>query len=223
MNQDNITQAEREAIRKYWGQALESLHPEEFRKIHKQLRARYHPDNFEKFEDETVREMATERFQLIESLAKKLEAYFAGKLQPERLEERAFHPDAQFAYDHLKIEVITSDKDLKYHLFGTSYRWLVYGDRYKIPNTKKAYLIIDDDHRGMSIGYRETIRMYVTFGVEDAVEDIVDWLYERIKGRATSLLIEGESITVDRNELLRKIRKTAFLQIPAGGPSEPGE
>ena len=216
MKPDSITQSEREAIQKYWGKSLETLNPEEFQKIHKQLRAKYHPDNFEKFEDETIREMATERFQQIESLAKKLDAYFSGNLHPEKLEDRAFNPQAQFAFDKMKIEVITSDKGLKYHLFGTSYRWLVYGDRYKIPNTKEAFLIIDEDHRGMSIGYRETIRMYVTFGISDAVEDIVDWLYDRLHGRANSLLIEGESIPVDRHELLRKIKKTSFLQIAAG-------
>jgi len=217
MSQSSITQSDRESIQKYWGKSLEKLNPEDFRKVHKQLRAKYHPDNFEKFEDETIREMATDRFQLIESLAKKLEAYFDGKIRPEKLEEKAFHPQAQFAFEKMKIEVITSDKDLKYHLFGTSYRWLVYGDNFKIPNTKKAYLIIDEDHRGNSIGYRETIRMYVTFGINDAVEDIVDWLYERIKGRATSLLIEGEVIPIDRNELLRKIKKTSFLQIAEEG------
>ena len=64
--------------------------------------------------------------------------------------------------------------------------------------------------------------MYVTFGINDAVEDIVDWLYDRLHGRANSLLIEGESISVDRNELLRKIKKTSFLQIAAGDVSEKG-
>ena len=213
MSKDSITHSEREAIKKYWGKSLESLHPDEFKKIRKQLRAKYHPDNFEKFEDETVQEMATERFPKIEPLAKKLEAYFAGKLQPDKMEMTDFPLEAQFAFDKMKIEVITSDKDLKYHLFGTSYRMLVYGDRYKIPNTQDAYLIIDDSHRGMSIGFREAIRMYVTFGVDDAVEDIVDWLYEHIKGRASSVLIEGETVPIDRNQLLRKIRKTSYLQI----------
>lgn len=213
MNKDSITHAEREAIKKYWGKSLEDLHIDEFKAIRKQLRAKYHPDNFEKFEDETVREMATERFQQIEILAKKLEAYFAGKLHPTPLEITNFHPEAQFAFDQMKIEVITSDKDLKYHLFGTSYRHLVYGDRYKIPNNREAYLIIDDNHRGMSIGFREAIRMYVTFGIKDSVEDIVDWLYVHIKDRASAILIEGETIPIDRDLLLRKIKKTSYLQI----------
>ena len=30
----------------------------------------------------------------------------------------------------------------------------------------------------------ETIRMYLTFGVDDAIEDIVEWFFQRIHGRA---------------------------------------
>ena len=216
MNTASISQSEREAIQKYWEKSLEDLHPGEFKKIHKQLRTKYHPDNFAKFDDETVLEMAKERFQLIESLAEKLEAFFKGQLQADNLKTDAFHPDAQFAFDRMKIEIITSEKDLKYHLFGTRYRWLVYGDKFKIPNTKGAYLIIDEDHRGVSIGFRETIRMYITFDVADAVEDIVDWLYLSIKGRANSLIIQGESIAVDRNEMIRKIKKTSLLELGSG-------
>ncbi len=216
MKAANITQSEREAIQKYFEKALESLNPEDFQKIRKQLRTKYHPDNFEKFEDETIREMATERFQEIERLAQKLESYFAGQIQAEEGKDQIYNPQAQFDFDKMKVEVITSDKDLKYHLFGTSYRWLVYGDRFKVPKTKEAHIVIDDNHRGMSIGYREAIRMYVTFGVHDAVEDIVDWLYERIRGRASSLLIEGEVIAINRNEMLRKIKKTSFLQLANG-------
>ena len=213
MEQSTITKTDREAIQKYYGETLEKLSPEAFHKIRKQLRAKYHPDNFEKFEDETIREMATDRFQQIESLSKKLELYFEGKLEPEDPEDRINHPHAQFAFDQMKVEIITSDKDLKYHLFGTSYRWLVYGDQFKIPDTKNAYLIIDEDHKGVSIGYRETIRMYITFGITDAVEDIVDWLFDRIKGRASSLLVEGKVVPIEQHEMLRAIKKTTFLQI----------
>ena len=142
MTKDSITQSERESIQKYWGKPLEELHPEDFKKIHKQLRAKYHPDNFAKVEDETILEMAKDRFQLIEALAEKLEAFFKGQLQADNLKADAFHPDAQFAFDRMKIEIITSEKDLKYHLFGTRYRWLVYGDKFKIPNTKGAYQIV---------------------------------------------------------------------------------
>lgn len=58
--------------------------------------------------------------------------------------------------------------------------------------------------------------MYLTFGIDDAVQDIIDWLYTKIAGRADSLLIEGQLVNVDRQEMSRYIRKKTFLQIAAG-------
>lgn len=216
MSTNSWSAAEREAVQKYYGQSLEELRPEDFHKLRKQLLAKYHPDNFEKFEDETVREMATERFQSIEQLNEKLSAHFAGKLPGGSKSEQIFHPDALFAFDRLKIEVITSDKDLKYHLFGTFYRWLVVGDKFKIPNTK-ASIIIDEDHRGTSIGYRETIRMYLTFDTTDSIEDIVSWLFGKIDGRASALLIHGDVVPIQYDPMVQAIKKTSFLQIGPGG------
>jgi hypothetical protein len=215
MTSNSWTEADKTAIQKYYGQSLEELRPEEFNKIRKQLLAKYHPDNFEKFDDETIREMATERFQMIEQLNQKIEWHFSGKLSAASAKDRAFHPNAQFAFDKLKIEVITSDKDLKYHLFGTFYRWLVYGDKFKIPNTK-ASIIIDEDHQGNSIGYRETIRMYLTFDTTDPVETIVEWLFEKINGRAGSLIIHGDVVDVSYDAILRAVKQTTFLQIGPG-------
>lgn len=207
-----LTQAEKEAIQKYFGKPIEELNEADFRHIRKQLRAKYHPDNFEKFEDQTVREMATERFQAIEKLSEKVLEYYSQSATGNSGREKIFDPKAQFAFDKLKIEVITSDKDLKYNLFGTFYRWLVYGDTFKIPNTK-ASIIMDENHQGTSIGYRETIRFYLTFGVDDAVEDLVDWLFSRIQDRASSLIIHGDIVQLDRDAILRAIKKTTFLQI----------
>lgn len=218
MSSNAWTGSDEDAIQKYYGCPLDQLRPEDFHKTRKQLLAKYHPDNFEKFEDETIREMATDRFQIIEQLNKKIELHFAGKLNPSSRKERAFHPEAQYAFDQLKIELITSDKDLKYHLFGTFYRWLVYGDKFKIPDTK-ASIIIDEDHQGASIGYRESIRMYLTFDTHDPVETIVDWLFGKIEGRASSLLIHGDVVAVDYDAILRSIKQTTFLQI---GPGEMG-
>lgn len=210
------TEAEIEAIKKYYGAPIETLRPEDFHKARKQVLAKYHPDKFEKFEDETVREMATDRFRIIEALNKKIELHFAGKLGNASTADRAFHPNAQYAFDKLKVELITSDKDLKYHLFGTFYRWLVTGDKFKIPETS-ASIIIDEDHSGTSIGYRETIRMYLTFDTSDSVETIVDWLFSKIEGRASSLLIHGDVVAVAYDAILRAVKQTTFLQI---GPGE---
>ena len=215
MSSQAWTEADKEAIQKYYGCSLDQLSPEVFHQTRKKLLAKYHPDNFEKFEDETIREMATERFQVLEQLNRKIEAHCAGSLQRQPGPERAFHPDAQYAFDKLKIELITSDKDLKYHLFGTFYRWLVYGDQFKIPDTK-ASIIIDEDHQGSRIGYRETIRMYLTFDTNDPVEKIAAWLYGKIAGRASSLLIHGDVVPVEHEAILRSIKQTTFLQIGPG-------
>lgn len=189
------------------------MDPEYFKQILKKLRAKYHPDNFEKLEDPIVLELATERFQQIEHLAKIIEAYFKGKEKLVQEEITVDHPSAKFAFDNMKIEVMTSDKDLKYILFGTSYRMLQYGQHFKIPGTKGAYLIIDEAHRGTRVGFREAIRMYITFGVEDSTEKIADWLYSSIANSAHSILVEGKVVPIDREAILRLIRKTSLLQL----------
>jgi len=216
-----ISEQEREAIQKYFGVPFEQLTAAEFKKTLKELRGKYHPDNFEKFADETIQEMATERFQTIQALAEKLEAHFSGKplsYGSQRSEREVFmHEHAIFAANKLKIEVLTTDKDLKYHLFGSKYRWLQFGDTFKIPETE-ASIIIDEDHRGTSIGYQESIRMYLTFDENVSIEKIVEWLYPRIKGSARSLIVAGEKIEIEPFNIFYAIRKKAFVRIelPAG-------
>jgi hypothetical protein len=212
MTTDPLTVQDKELIPKYFGKRLEDLTINEFKQVLKDLRAKYHPDNFEKFEDATVREMATERFQQIEQLAAKLDAYFKGELPAlAPSPDEAVPHDARYAFDGMKIEVVTSDKDLKYQLFGSFYRWLRLGERFKIPGAEKAYIIMDEDHRGVRIGYSETIRMYLTFGPEDPIETIVDWLYRNILGKASYLIIHGKKVEVDAGAMLMAIRKPALL------------
>lgn len=207
----NITPQEREEIRQYFGKPLEELTPDTFRQLLRQLRAKYHPDQFEKFEDPTIREVMTEKFQAVERLATRIEQYFQGQASLQITSKDHFAgPDARFGFDKMKIEVITSDKDLKYHLFGASYRWLKFGERFKIPGSQ-ASIIIDEDHAGHSIGFRETIRMYLTFGPSDSLGDIVQWLFERIEGRATSLIIEGKMIAIQYEAMLNAIQRISLL------------
>lgn len=211
-----FSEKDKAAIEKYFGVRLEELDLEKLKKLQRELRAKYHPDNFEKFEDETVREMATDRFQLIEDLSAKLEIYLSGKSAnagfAQQEGEDFMNAHAVFAANKLKIEVITTDKDLKYHLFGASYRWLQFGDKYKIPDTK-ASIIIDEDHMGRSIGYQESIRMYLTFDENDSIEKIVEWLYPRIKNSAKTLLISGNRIEIEPFSIFYAIRKQAFLRV----------
>ncbi len=217
-----FTDQEREEIRELFGALPEQLNPEEFKKALRDLRAKYHPDNFEKFGDNTVRQLATERFQRIERLAEKMEDWFAGKKTApgpatpygSPADPRVLDPRARFAFREMKIEIRTGDKDLKYHLFGTFYRWLTLGERFRIPDSK-AFLIADEQHLGRSIGFVESIRVYLSFEEDDSVETISRWLYEKITGRADALLIEGELVPIDYDAILLAIKRRSFRSLAA--------
>lgn len=215
-----ITTQDKELIVKYFGHALEQLSATEFKRQLKVLRQKYHPDRFEQFEDETVREMATERFQSIERLAAKIEAFFQGKLigstsGPAAPPANAYRQQgAVFGARKMKIEIKTADKELKYDLFGTFYKWLQYGETFNIPDTG-AKIIMDEEQRGNRIGYQEIIRIYLTFEEADVVEDIVSWLFDRIKERANALIIGKELVPNDYEEILWSIKKQSFLRIEA--------
>lgn len=212
-----MTPKDREDIQKYFENTIEDLHPEVYKKILKQLRAKYHPDNFEKFEDETIKEMATDRFQRIEELATMIDTYFNGGTPapkaPSATTDNAIFSDlAVFAANKLKVELITSDKDLKYHLFGTRYRWLTYGDRYKIPDTTGS-LVIDGNHQGARIGFNESIRMYLAFDEQASVDNIAQWLFEKLEGQQVKLIVEGAVTEVSSDGIKDAIRKASFLRL----------
>ncbi|MBI5917377.1 MAG: hypothetical protein HY842_18570 [Bacteroidetes bacterium] len=216
MPASTFTIKEKEEIRKLYGLPLEQLDLETFRKIHRELRAKYHPDNFEHLDNEAVKEMATEKFQAIELLSQKMEAWLANAppaasgYQTDVADY--LRPDAFFAIKRLKIEILTADKDLKYHLFGTYYRWLQFGDSFKIPGTR-ASIVIDEDYAGRRIGFQESVRMYLTFGEEDSIEDMVEWLFDKVVGRATKLLIAGEAVDLDPEKIINAIKKESLLRL----------
>ncbi|MEM9847138.1 MAG: hypothetical protein AAF847_04560 [Bacteroidota bacterium] len=213
----HITKQDQSDILKYFGLPLEELDEPTFKRIQKELRSKYHPDRFEKFEDDTIREMATERFQLIEKLSAKVAAYLTSP--PDAIPTASsdyqdiFHHNARFQAKKLKVEIRTADKTLKFALFGKrNYKWLRYGERFKIPETS-TYIVIDEDHYGSKIGYQESIRMYLSFGEEQATEDVANWIYDNIKDRADILLIAGEKVMIDAYQILLAIRQQTFLRI----------
>ncbi|MFK7931978.1 MAG: hypothetical protein AB8G22_00630 [Saprospiraceae bacterium] len=212
-----FTEQEKATIQKYFGQSVQDLSKEDFATKQKQLRAKYHPDNFAKYDDETVVEMATDRFQLLEAVMKKMQDYYDGKIKTPALDPSAptelyRHSAALFAARKLKIEVITRNKDLKYLLFGRRYRWLMYGETFKIPKTD-ASLVMDQDHRGTSIGYQESVRFYLTFGESQPIEAIVEWLFGGIAQEGTKLLIAGDKVEVNKAAIQNAIQKHTFLRL----------
>jgi hypothetical protein len=214
---NKLTTTEREAVEKYFGASIEELDATQFEQILKQIRKKYHPDNFAKFEDETVQEMATERFQQIENLAVKMRAYFdPNAIAIGNAASDFQHHNARFAADKLKVEIRTKDKALKFDLFGKrNYKWLLYGDTFKIPGTTTS-IVMDENHYGSRIGYQETIRMFLTFGEEQATEDVANWIYEKIADRADTLIVGGQKIPIDRLTILLAIRRETFLGLQEG-------
>lgn len=223
--EQGVSHQDRETIQKYFERPLESITFDYFKKKLKALRAKYHPDQFEKFEDETIQELATERFQTIERLAAKIEQLLSGRTHQwqgdtaSQTQAEFMSKDAVFRSKKMKIEIKTSDKDLKYDMFERFYRWLQYGEIFPIPNTS-ATIIMDEDQYGRRIGYQETIRIYLTFGEEQAVEDVVDWLHGKIAGRADSLIIGQELVQNDYEQILRSIKKQTFLRLEAPSSSQ---
>ncbi|MDX1906302.1 MAG: hypothetical protein SF053_04650 [Bacteroidia bacterium] len=210
----SLSPQDHEDIRKYYGKRLEDLTPETFRVIHRQLQQRYHPDNFEKYDDEAVREMALDRFKRIEALAAGIQAWFATGGQaspaPTPRETPMDHPDAVFSAHKLRMEIRTSDKDLKYRLFRSYFRWLDKGESYKIPGLKTASLILDEAYAGSSVGFQESVKLYVTFGPEDPIEQVAAWLYAQLQGQATAILIGENRFSVNPAELLLALRRITY-------------
>lgn len=214
-----FTSAEQEQVQKYFEMPLHELDQEHFKKIRNQLRAKYHPDKFEKYDDETVREMMHDRFRELESLFKKMETYFeegalVGNSMAGKEREAFMRPEAQYGFDAMKIEIRSADKEMKYHLFGSQLTWLERGEQYKIPGTS-AHIIIESDHFGRAIGFMETVKIYLTFTAKDSVDIIIDWLHSKLNGRASSLIIEGDNISIDKTAMTRYIKRKSFLQIGA--------
>ena len=214
-----FTAQEKKNIQKYFGQSIQELDRAAFDRKKKQLRAKFHPDNFAKYDDETVVEMATERFQALEALMQKMTNFMDGKIPPaptaSEPSEMYRHHAAVFAARKLKIEIITRNKDLKYLLFGRRYRWLMYGETFKIPKTD-ATLVMDQDHRGTTIGYQESVRFYLTFGEKQGIEPIVDWLFGGVAEAGTKLLIAGDKVEINRAAITAAIQQHTFLRLAEG-------
>jgi len=207
-----FTKDERDKVTEYFGKIPEELTMEEFEQIHRELRAKYHPDKFEKYSDDIVRMLASEKFKEIELLADKIQKHFLAKKNFETTERKDGENQPKYAYNELKIEIVTKEKDLKYYLFGTHYRWLERGDKYKIKGTN-ASIIIDANYANRSIGFNESIKMYLTFSETDSLEIIMGWLFSQITGYATTIIIEGKPVKVDFEELLVAVRSKTILRL----------
>lgn len=213
-NHNNITEQDKQLIEKYYELPLADIDIATYKKKQRELRAKYHPDNFEKFDDDTIQEMATERFQQIERISQLLENFLKGQatLTNNKEQTTKFTADAKFSANGLRLELITQDKKFKYNLFGTHYKWLVIGDKYIIPNTN-ASIIMEEDHSGFAIGYTETVRLFLSFDIHDSIDEIVNWLYPRIKDKVSTLLIAKKEVSINPMAMKFAIQNKTILQI----------
>ena len=214
MEANTLDKKEHEEIIVLYGKSVDQMKPEEFEALHKQLRLKYHPDKFAHLGDDTVLEMAHEKFQRIETLGEKIRIYLKADHSKTtasvHLDDDLFDENARFATDRMLLEIVTRNKDLKYHLFGTYLRWLERGDAFKIPKTS-AKIIIDENHRGSGIGFVETIRLYLAFGEEDSTSAIAQWLFHHLVQQADAIIISGERIPITLDGITHVIRRKSYL------------
>jgi len=210
---ERITDKDRERILKYFGKDLTELKEEEFKTLQKEARRKYHPDQFAHFEDETVLEMAKERFQEIERLGKQVEAFLAGQASAAGTSGETEGPEA-YAYrsDGMRIDIMTRDANLKFMLFRS--RYIERGDEVKIKGSG-AKLVSLEDYYNRSAGFRENIKVHLAFGPDADLVKVTEWLFRHISGNTTSFVIEGKVVKVAPHEILSAIRKEAIKELKA--------
>jgi len=206
-----ITDQERARIQKYFGKELAEINADNFKGLKKEAQQKYHPDKFAHFEDETVLEMAKERFQEIERLSQKLEAYLSGNASAAPVGEDApADPNLAYRSDGMDLEIMTSDADLKFRLFRS--RYIERGDEVRIRGTK-AKLIALASYDSRSAGFRENIKLRLAFGPENDLSQIVEWLFRHISGVTSNFVIEGKVVPIEPYEILKAVRREAVKEL----------
>ena len=214
---ERLTQDDLSNLKKFFNLELNDLTEEKLKEARKEARKKYHPDNFSKFDDAIVQEMARERFQQIEILSKKLEEYL---IHRKDFEEKAGMleddqpSNALYATEGIRIDIMTSDNTLKYHLFSS--RVIYKGDWTRIKGTNAKIYSISDHSSRAAMGFRETIKVLLTFEETDSVNDIVHWFFTHISGRTTSFVIEGRVVKIDPYEIRKAIQKHSILELGSG-------
>lgn len=208
-----ITDQDRDRIQKYFGKELAEITADNFKALRKEAQRKYHPDNFAHFDDETVLEMAKDRFQEIERLSQKLEAYLSGDASAAPVaSDLEADPSVAYRSDGMDLEIMTSDADLKFRLFRS--RLIERGDEVRIRGTK-AKLIARADYDSRSAGFRENIKLRLAFGPQQDLSDIVNWLFQHISGVTSNFVIEGKIVPVDPYAIRQAIRQESVKELQA--------
>ena len=211
---DRITPEDVSKIKKYFNLDLKEVDAEKLKDLQKEARKKYHPDNFSHLDDEVIMDMAKERFQDIERLTHKLAGYLKAGIDLEEAMKAQPPKDwkvkEKYASEGMKIDIMTRDKALKYMLFNS--RIIYRGDKMIIPGTNAKIFALEDYSGASSTGFRENIKILLTFGPDDDIKDIVHWLFRHISGRTSSFVIEGKVVKIDPYEIMKAIQKESVLQ-----------
>ncbi|MBK8846528.1 MAG: hypothetical protein IPO27_08335 [Bacteroidetes bacterium] len=202
-----LTEQEQSDILKYFGKPLLQMQSDEFQELKRRLFAKYHPDKFQHYEDEVVLALMNDQFQKISDLCSKMEVFFGDKNSVYQQEINSLKVNSVFAANALPFEIITKDKDLKYKLLETHYRLIRRADKIHIKGTQ-GYLYIEEDHVDQKIGFSESLKLFLTFKEEDHVELIAEWLYKKLAGTDSKLLINKQLVQIDYFQIITMLLRT---------------
>ena len=58
--------------------------------------------------------------------------------------------------------------------------------------------------------------MYLTFGTDDSIDDIVDWLFSKIEGHASRIIVAGQVVNLNATDIANVIKQLSYLRIGGG-------
>ena len=105
----------------------------------------------------------------------------------------------------MRIEIDTHDRRLSFDLLDNP-KTVHASETAEVPGGAK--LTFHGLLVRKAFGIPETIEAILTFGGGVASGLVASWLYEKIKGRATSLRIDEIEVRIDKGEIERIIRRT---------------
>ncbi|MEO8068408.1 MAG: hypothetical protein ABI599_12000 [Flavobacteriales bacterium] len=170
---------------------------------------KYHPDRYMRHNDPELDALLTEVYrEMMDRLRRIEEHILRGSTTLSGSTHLSVGP---LNAENLQVELVTNDKDLKYRLFGAHMRWLERGDRFFIPRTR-ATLISSGGHKNNAIGFNESIKLFLTYGHDDALQEIVIWFYTRIAGQVTALWIDGQRVAVEPKAMFNAMARRKVLE-----------
>lgn len=99
----------------------------------------------------------------------------------------------------LEIKIKTSDRNLLCEIFGKNV--VTRNEEIKIPNSEAIIKYIHYPSKG----FNETITLVLTFGGGIITSIVANWIYDKLKGRASEITIDRTLIKIDKNQIKKVI------------------